>query len=96
MPDSSDPDRSREQRRRDVIRRRRAREVAETIATNTGDIDDLKEQRAPQTAIRKVQSLPEEAVQVDDSLSQTTRAASAAVYGSSKYNQSAYGGPHVD
>lgn len=86
---------SREKRRKKVANRRRAREVAETVATNTGNIKDLKERRAPETAIRQVQNVPTEEVHISDSLSQTNNSASAAVYGSSKYGQSEYGGPHV-
>ena len=93
---NDDANRTREARRTDIIRRRRAREAAEVIATNKGEIKDLKEKRPPETAIRQVQNLPVDTVGVSDSLTATIRTAAAAVYGTSKYGQSAYGGPHVD
>jgi hypothetical protein len=95
MPNDT-TDQDREQRRRAIIRRRRAREAADVIATNTGEIKDLKEKRPPETAIRNVQTIPADTVAVSDSVSTTVRTASAAQYGSSKYGQSAYASANVD
>lgn len=96
MSDTTRAGSERVRRRQEITRRRRAREVAETIATNTGRLDDLKERRTPQTPIRQVQDIDTEAVHVADSISQTTRATTAAVYGTHNYGEAAYGGPHVD